>query len=155
MQNKTFITGILVVAIVVALTAGTIYYTNSQNMALQNEQVQSALADRASLSYEDFLTYADGEYMSVGTYTSPGGGESIDVTITLENNIVTNAEVVANAQLPISKNYQNTFIENYQDMVIGKDINELQLNVVSGSSLTPIGFNNALEDIRQQAAQES
>ena len=155
MQKQKLITGILVIAIIAGLTAGTIYYTNSQNLAQQSEQVQSTMGDRASLSPEDFLAYADGEYMSVGSYTSPGGGESIDVTITLENNIVTDAEVVANAQLPISKNYQDTFIENYQDMVIGKDINEIELDVVSGSSLTPIGFNNALNDIREQAIQEN
>jgi hypothetical protein len=36
-------------------------------------------------------------------------------------------------------------------MVVGKNIDEVNLGKVSGSSLTPIGFNNAIEDIRSQA----
>lgn len=99
----------------------------------------------------DASSYKDGAYSSTGNYVSPGGPESIDVTLTVENGIVTAASVESNASLDASKFWQETFISNYQPLVIGKSLSELKLGNVSGSSLTPKGFNDALEDIRQQA----
>lgn len=95
--------------------------------------------------------YEDGTYSVVGNYNSPGGPESINVTATLKNDIVTAVEVVSNAVLPNSKKFQGIFIANYKPLVIGKNIDSIQLDKVSGSSLTPKGFNDALADIRTEA----
>jgi len=152
MENQKVLTGVVVIAVIAILGAGVLWYTNSENeMASPEQQTQSEQVDRSMLDAAEFAMYADGQYEAVGQYTSPGGGETIDVSITLEDNIITDVVVVPNAQLPISVRYQGQFTSGVADAVIGKNINEVQLDVVSGSSLTPIGFNNALDQIRAQA----
>ncbi len=95
--------------------------------------------------------YKDGTYSAVGDYHSPDGAESINVTLTLKNDIVTSATVTSNVAAPTSRNYQSMFISGYQAQVIGKDISTLNLTKVSGSSLTPRGFDNALAQIKSEA----
>lgn len=96
-------------------------------------------------------TYKDGTYTAIGTYNSPGGMDKLKVTVTLKSNIITSATVVNMAGDKTSSRYQNMFIANYQSLVVGKNIDSVKLDVVSGSSLTPIGFNNALTTIKAQA----
>jgi hypothetical protein len=84
-------------------------------------------------------------------YTSPGGAESIDVTLTLKDGVVEEAEVVSNATRPISKQMQTSFIGGYKELVVGKKLDEINLTKVSASSLTPKGFNDAVEKIKAQA----
>jgi len=95
--------------------------------------------------------YSNGTYNAEGNYVSPGGPESIDVTITLTDGLITDATVVSNAQRPMSKQMQGQFISGFKEQVIGKNIDEVNLTKVSGSSLTPKGFNEALEEIKAQA----
>jgi uncharacterized protein with FMN-binding domain len=96
-------------------------------------------------------TYKDGTYSAIGTYNSPGGKDQLGVSITLKNNIVVDATVTNMAGDRTSKRYEDAFISGYKTLVIGKNIDTLQLDVVSGSSLTPIGFNNAIAIIKAQA----
>lgn len=100
---------------------------------------------------EETGAYRDGTYNAEGNYVSPGGPESIGVTITLTDGMVTDATVVAKAERPMSKKMQDQFISGYKEQVIGKNIDEIELTKVSGSSLTPKGFNDALEEIKTQA----
>lgn len=161
MDQRQLLTGVLVIGIIAFLTAGGAWYSTNQAALRQQQQVQeqrrqntNAPQDAAGGTMPDTATmgmYQDGEYMAVGSYTSPGGGETIDVTLTLQDNIVTAVEVTPNAKLPISKKYQGQFIEGYKELVLGKNIDEVELDVVSGSSLTPIGFENALEQIKAEA----
>jgi hypothetical protein len=96
-------------------------------------------------------SYKNGSYEVIGQYTSPGGPEQINVTLTLTNNIITDASVEAQATLPISQRFQGMFIEGFKEYVIGKNIDAVNLSVTSGSSLTPKGFNDALAKIKAQA----
>lgn len=95
--------------------------------------------------------YKNGTYKAEGNYVSPGGPESIDVSVTLTDGVITDATVVSNAERPMSKQMQGQFIGGYKAQVIGKNIDEIKLTKVSGSSLTPKGFNEALEEIKTQA----
>lgn len=95
--------------------------------------------------------YKNGSFTAIGTYTSPGAAEHITVSLTLENGIITASTVTPGAENPASKLYQDEFIQNYKQFVIGKNIADLQLSRVAGSSLTPKGFNEALEKIKAQA----
>ncbi|KXK09170.1 MAG: hypothetical protein UZ21_OP11001000228 [Microgenomates bacterium OLB22] len=47
---------------------------------------------------------------------------------------------------------QGLFAEGYKTQVVGKSIDELKLDVVNGSSLTPKGFEDALQKIKTEAA---
>ena len=95
--------------------------------------------------------YTDGEYSASGSYQSPHGTESVDVTLTLEGDKVTALEVVGQGDNPDSKRYQGEFIGGIQAEVVGKDIDELSVDRVAGSSLTSGGFNDAIEQIKAEA----
>jgi uncharacterized protein with FMN-binding domain len=95
--------------------------------------------------------YKDGKYSAEGDYTSPGGAESINVTLTIKDNVVEAADVKANATRPISKKMQESFIGGYKEQVVGKKLDEINLGKVSASSLAPKGFNDAVTKIKAEA----
>src|SRR6185369_12791720 len=96
--------------------------------------------------------FKDGTYTALGNYTSPGGAEQIKVTVTLKDDIITDATVVSTiAEQSESRQNQNRFISGYKALVIGKKITDVHLTRVSGSSLTPIGWNDAIAKIETQA----
>lgn len=95
--------------------------------------------------------YKDGSYTATGEYRSPGGPETIGVTLVLKDNVVSEVTVEPKAELPNSKVYQEKFIGGVKDVVVGKSVSELKLDKVAGSSLTPMGFNDALAKIKTQA----
>lgn len=95
--------------------------------------------------------YKDGTYTATGHYVSPGGAQSLKVTLTLKNGVVTSSNVVEMASDPESENYENKFISGYKQLVVGKSIDSLNLTKVAGASLTPRGFNDAVTQIKAQA----
>lgn len=95
--------------------------------------------------------YKDGTYNADGTYPSPGGLEGETITITLKNDIVTNATFVSGAKDPESRKFQGKFAAGFKTLVVGKNIDDVKLTVVNGSSLTSIGFTQALAKIKLQA----
>lgn len=153
---KMLAIGVIALIVIAAISAG-VYMgtqkqpaTNSQNVSpttVAEEQQAPTVAEQPLTDSE----YKDGTYTAVGEYTSPGGDEELDVTITLKNDVITDTKVVSKATRPNSVKFQGMFVENYQPLVLGKDINEVQLTKVSGSSLAPKGFNDAVEKIKAQA----
>lgn len=95
--------------------------------------------------------YKDGTYSAVGSYRSPGGPDEIGVNVTLKDDIITTVSITPMPHDPTSKEYQAKFASGYQSLVLGKDISSVKLSAVSGSSLTPIGFNDAITKIKAQA----
>lgn len=95
--------------------------------------------------------YKDGTYTAVGDYVSPGGAEQVGVTITLKGGVVDSVNFESKAERPMSKQFQAKFASGYKELVLGKNINEVKLTKVSGSSLTPKGFNDAVEKIKVEA----
>lgn len=96
--------------------------------------------------------YTDGTYTAEGSYQTPETVETISVTLTLEEGVVTDVEVTGDPQAPETEQYQGQFIDGIADEVEGRSIDEIDVDRVAGSSLTSGGFNAALEDIREQAA---
>lgn len=97
-------------------------------------------------------SYKDGTYSAVGSFPVPGLITKINVTIVVVNDIVTDSSVtIPPGSDPTSTNYDNKFIANYKPFVIGKALSTLSLSKVSAASLTPNGFNNALNQIRVTA----
>lgn len=95
--------------------------------------------------------YKNGTYTATGNYISPGGAEELGVAITIVDNVITAADVESRAKRPNSVRYQGIFVSNYKPLVVGKRIDEVELTTVSGSSLSPKGFNEALSEIKKQA----
>lgn len=96
-------------------------------------------------------TFKDGSYTATGDYLSPGGPESVTVTLTIADDVVTAVQVVSGAHDPTAKQFQQQFIGGIQGVVVGKRLADLQVDKVSGSSLTSQGFNDALKQIEEQA----
>lgn len=95
--------------------------------------------------------YRNGVYVAEGEYLSPGGAEVLGVSVTLENGMIVDSSVAVKSERPISEKMQQVFAENYRSLVVGKNIDEVRLDKVSTSSLTPVGFNKALEKIKEKA----
>jgi uncharacterized protein with FMN-binding domain len=100
----------------------------------------------------DSGTYADGEYSASGTYQAPSGTETVDVTVTLADNVITAVEVEGHATDPEAKLHQGEFKDGIAAAVVGKNIDEIQVDRVGGSSLTSGGFNQAIDAIKADAA---
>lgn len=98
---------------------------------------------------ESKATYRNGTYSATGEY---GGGPSyLPVTVTLANGVITQLEVKTPATNPISLVYQRRFATAVRQVVVGKPISEVKVGRMAGSSLTPDGFNAAIEQIKKQA----
>ncbi|MGG7509681.1 FMN-binding protein [Plantibacter sp. YIM 135249] len=97
-------------------------------------------------------SYKDGSYTAKGSYQSPGGEEDLTVTVTLTKDVVTALDVVSGANSPNGKQFQAKFISGIQSEVVGKDIDSLKVSKVAGSSLTSGGFNEAIDEIKADAA---
>ncbi len=99
----------------------------------------------------DADAYTDGTYEATGSYANPGGESSVDVTLTVADNAVTEVEVAPGAS-GTSLSYQQQFIAGIDQEVVGKSLNDIEVTKVSGSSLTSGGFNEALAQIKSEAA---
>lgn len=139
--HKQFITYLIVAFIPVVILVIVVVAVLTPHTAITESSVTTAVVGN----------YKDGQYAATGGYNSPGGVEKLDVTLTLKNNVITAASVIPQATDPNSKKYQMMFASGCQGMVIGKDISTVNLTKVSGSSLTSQGFNDALQQIEQQA----
>lgn len=103
-------------------------------------------------SADPALAGASGTWTETGDYQTPGGPESVRVTLTAKDGDVTAVKVTGSGTSPNAQRYQGQFISGVQDAVVGKPLATLQVGAVSGSSLTGNGFNAAVDKIRADAA---
>lgn len=96
--------------------------------------------------------YADGEYSAEGEYTSPGGKETVGVSLTLADDVITAVTVTPESDNPNGKKYQGEFADGIAAVVVGKSIDDIEVSKVAGSSLTSGGFNDAVDQIKADAA---
>lgn len=136
---------VLGIAAVAAILILTNKPTNQTQLAATNTVVESSNPTTVTAEYQD------GSFSADGNYVSPGGPRDIDISITLANGIITDATFEGKATDPASKRFQGEFAEGFKAMVVGKNIDEVNLTKVAGSSLTPKGFNDALSKIKTQA----
>ncbi|KNH20404.1 hypothetical protein ACU18_04225 [Arthrobacter sp. ZBG10] len=73
------------------------------------------------------------------------------VTVTLAADIVTDVSVTPHATDPTSLDLQKRFAAAVPSVVVGRDLDEINVDRLAGSSGTPQGFNAALERIKAQA----
>jgi uncharacterized protein with FMN-binding domain len=97
------------------------------------------------------IHYRDGSYTANGSYTSPGGTETIRVTIALGNDIVTAVSVSTVSADPTATGYEAQFASGISGAAVGRNIGTLHVGAVAGSSLTANGFNRAVLTIRANA----
>jgi uncharacterized protein with FMN-binding domain len=95
-------------------------------------------------------TYRDGDYAATGEYGSLPS--SIGVAVTLVDDVITTVSVAPQATNPSSRDFQNRFADAIPALVVGRNIDEVNVSRVAGSSGTPDGFNAAIERIKAQAS---
>lgn len=151
-SNKNTMIMIAAVVIILVLVVGSAAVLKMNN---KDQAAVEAPADTGTsageVSPEGSVTYKDGEYSAQGEYSYHSGTESIGVSLTLKDGVVESVEVELMATSPTSKSMQEDFAANYESEVVGKSIDEINLGKISGSSLTPKGFNDAIEQIKNQA----
>lgn len=145
----------LIVIVLVGIVASAVIIIN--NASNDNKatpaasQTTQTVNTNTGSSSSDVSTYKDGTYSATGSYLSPGGRESIDLTVTIKDGVITSTELKKNATDRDAEEYQQLFADNYKSLVVGKAVDEVSLSRVAGSSLTSTGFNNALTEIKQDA----
>lgn len=148
-ENKNYLPiALIAIALVVVVSLGIFLFKGKTTTSTNEEVVTETPSTETGNSS---VAYKDGVYTATGDYSTHSTKEQIDVTITLENGTIVDSQVISKATIPTSKTMQADFIANYQVLVTGKNIDEVNLDKVSGSSLTPKGFNDALEKIKEQA----
>lgn len=115
-------------------------------------QAEAQQADPAPTSTDATAPYADGTYTADGAYKTPESVETISVTITVKDDVVTDVEVVGDPIAPETRRYQGQFIAGIADVVVGRKLDDLQVDRVAGSSLTSGGFDQAIVTIKDEAA---
>lgn len=142
------ITALIVIVLVgIVATAIIVIHDNSKSMgSTTTTQAPLTAADTATST-----TYKDGTYNATGSYVSPEGEESIELTVTLKSGIITSTSLVGDATGGDARDYQAQFASGYKDLVVGRNIDRVALSRVAGSSLTSNGFNDALDQIKTDA----
>jgi uncharacterized protein with FMN-binding domain len=95
------------------------------------------------------FTYRDGNYRATGQYGNLPS--SIGVSLTLDDDIITAVDVTPHATNPTSLDLQRRFAAAIPAVVVGRDIDEVYVDRLAGSSATPDGFNAAIQQIKEQA----
>lgn len=156
-NNRTTTTIIILIA--TALLIGGVVFVSQQNKPKDNT-AKTSIAKTNTTSKKQTLasqqtastSYKEGTYSATGNYQSPGGSQEIKVSIKLASDgTINDTSAEGDGKSSNSQFYQSSFISNYKDKVVGKKIDDVSLSHVGASSLTSDGFNNALEDIKNQA----
>jgi uncharacterized protein with FMN-binding domain len=154
-KRKEIITTVSVLAVIIVLVLVIVLTdkkTNNNSVATTKATTStSKSASSSTTSSASTATYKDGTYMATGSYNSPGGEETLDVSVTLASGDITATTATSHPTDAEAGAYQSQFISGYKQKVIGKAISTLKLSSVSGSSLTSQGFNEAISKIKQQA----
>ena len=157
LQKKTVSTWIIAL-IVVVLLGGLLAYLISNKTEDDDDDddfsktpvVSNAVSPQSSASTATD-TYKNGTYNAIGGYDSPAGWDTLNVSLTLANGVVTNVVVTPDVVVSGSKRWVERFISGINQVVVGRNINDLNLTQVSGASLTTGGFNDAVAKIKVQA----
>lgn len=92
---------------------------------------------------------ADGSYEELTTYSIPGGEEELKILLEVEDNKITKLDFeLLGEPKEISINKYQDSEEGLRELLIGKDLNEIEIpNSVSGSSLTTQAFRAKLNEM--------
>ncbi|MGW2092247.1 hypothetical protein [Promicromonospora sukumoe] len=112
------------------------------------EPTQSSPARQAPSG--DPAVYRDGQYEATGWYG--GLPSSITVDLSLRDGVITDVDVTPHAEDETSLDLQERFAEAVPEVVVGRSIDEVELDKLAGSSGTTQGFNDAIDQIREEAA---
>ena len=152
--SRQLLTSLAVIGMVVVVAVGVILYSKKDGSGVAADPstgLTTVTSQSTVPTNSKSGSYKDGTYAANGSYRTPESNESIKVTLTIKNNVVTAANVTGSPSARESRQYQQDFIAGYKSFVVGKNVDSIALDAVSGASLTSQGFNSALELIKSQA----
>ena len=142
------------VVIVAAIGAGVAFLapkSDGQVIGGATSPTPTATADATPTAATTSAAYKDGTYTANGSYDSPGGLETVHLSVTLVSGLVSDSNATTTGNNPTGRLYQGKFLGGYKGLVVGRNVDSIKLSRVSGSSLTSGGFNDALAKIKTQA----
>lgn len=154
-DRRKLITAIVILLVIAGILAGVVVSAKQEDVASTSPTTSSnsATVDQPTTTTDtSSAAYKDGTYSATGGYNSPGGAEEITISVTLTDGVITETSALSGADNPEAKEHQSDFIAAYKQYVVGKSIDDVSLSRVAGASLTTRGFNNAIEQIQDQAA---
>lgn len=140
---------IVIVLVGLVASAAIVITNNSKNDSTTQEA--STTDVNSTLESTDTSRYKDGTYSATGSYISPGGRESIELTVEIKDGVIVSTSVKNGATDAEAEEHQTLFANNYKKLVVGKEVGTVKLSRVAGSSLTSNGFNDALNEIKDEA----
>jgi uncharacterized protein with FMN-binding domain len=143
--SKTLLTTIIAIS-VAAATAGCA--TTDADVTTPSSASNTSVAAPGSPPSRR-SKYANGTYTATCQYGSLPS--SIAVSVTLVDDVITAVTVTPQATDPTSRDYQTRFAQAIPALVVGRNIDEVNLSKVAGSSGTPDGFNAAIQQIKAEA----
>ncbi|MBT2556048.1 hypothetical protein [Arthrobacter sp. ISL-5] len=121
---------------------------SGSNVPVNNaDQIAPSAAVSDSSAIPAAVQYRDGSYTARGVYGSLPSHQ--DVTLTLDRGAVTTIEITTPAQDQTSLGYQQRFAAALPNAVIGRNIDELNIDRLAGSSGCSEGFMKALERLKE------
>ena len=144
----------IIAIIIIALGAvgftffkGTTKTVEAPTPAIAEEMTPQAIPTKETIA----TTFKNGTYKNTVTYQTPNRTEyQLDVTLTVSNDVVTDAKVAYSQGAEKDPNAQR-FEGAYKTEVIGKSLDSINLSRVGGASLTTGAFNKALTQIKTDA----
>ena len=154
-SKQKAVASFIVILAVVLVTVGVNAYNAHQKptTATAPTSTQPSTDSSASTTADTGSTssFKDGTYTADSQYYVPQGYEDIKVTLTIKNGVVTDSQIVNSEGDRDSQAYQEAFASLYKSNVVGKSISGLQLSYIAGASDTTQAFNDALNQIRNEA----
>lgn len=147
-HQKAVLAATAVPTLLLAAACGSSETSTDAGSAGSSSAAASEPADSGSETSGD---YAAGTYTASGSYSNPGGTSEVDVEITLGDGGVVDDVTVTPKASGTSRQYQEEFAGGIADEIVGKNIDDLDVGKVAGSSLTSGGFNQALDQIKSEA----
>ncbi len=113
----------------------------------------TSVADNGASASSVSSSYKDGTYTATASYSVPHGYQNtIDVTVTVKDGVVTAVKTSHNYQDQESSMYIDAFDAAIQSSAVDKAIGTISsLSRVGGASLTTYGFDEAIATIANQA----
>lgn len=127
--------------------------SSQENSANTTSNSTSAVNTNSENESEDVrVSYKDGTYEGEGSYMSPAGKELVKVSMVVEGGMVKSMDLNVDTENKTSEKYKGLFKAGISELIMGKPLEEIEgFSQVNGSSLTPKGFQQAIETIKSEA----
>jgi uncharacterized protein with FMN-binding domain len=161
-QNKSRIIDLIIIVLISTVaTTGTVLVKGAQDSKIVSQPniinnssttTTPTTTNSGPASTSSALTYKDGTYTANGSFYTPDGAEQIGVTVTLTSGNISSVKIDdSTINNGTSLAYTERFINGINLVVVGQNIDSVNVGRISGASLTPMGFNNAIDTIKNNA----